>query len=44
MKIKSVFVRRLIIVICKYVVPVVVGYLEGDSHAITDYITTILNG
>lgn len=32
---KSVFVK-IAVFICKYLVPVVLGWLEGDSHFISD--------
>lgn len=39
--IKSSFILKVIKFVLKYLLPVVCGYLEGDSHAVENTISTL---
>ena len=36
-------VKKILKFVVKYLLPVLVGWLEGDSHAVSDAITTFIN-
>ena len=42
-KIKKTIIIKVVKLILKYVVPVVLGWIEGDSHALQDLVTSLLD-
>ena len=36
-------VKKILKFVVKYLLPVLVGWLEGDSHAVSDAITAFIN-
>lgn len=35
------FILKLVKVIVKYILPIVIGYVEGDTHTVQDGISTL---
>lgn len=34
-------IKRILLFVVKYVMPIVIGYLEGDSHIVQDSLSSI---
>ena len=41
--VKKAIVIKVVKLFIKYVVPVILGWLEGDSHALQDLLTSLLD-
>lgn len=38
---KKLFVIKLVKIVIKYILPVIIGYLEGDTHVIQDNLVSL---